>query len=147
MDVVPAVLGFMAQIKNLQPHQGQLFLIVSELFNNALDHGVLGLNSGTKNEEGGFERYLDEREQRLAALNDGRIDMGFHLHMRGDLPVLDIQVKDSGQGFDYSAYLGDTATADNLYQIHGRGIFLVRSLCAEISYGENGNAVFARYAL
>lgn len=147
MDVVPAMLGFMAQIKSLQPHQGQLFLIISELFNNALDHGVLGLNSGTKNEEGGFERYLDEREQRLATLNDGRIDMGFHLHMRGDLPVLDIQVKDSGQGFDYSAYLGDTATADSLYQIHGRGIFLVRSLCAEISYGENGNAVFARYAL
>lgn len=147
MDVVPAVLGFMNQIKPLQPHQGQLFLIVSELFNNALDHGVLGLDSRTKNQEGGFERYLEEREHRLDKLHDGRIDLGFKLHALGGRPVLDIQVKDSGAGFDYAAYLNPTGDDPDPTRTHGRGIRLVRSLCAELSYAADGSAVFARYAL
>lgn len=147
MDVVPAVLGFMGQIRGLQAHQGQLFLIVSELFNNALDHGVLGLDSGTKNEEGGFERYLEERQSRLDKLTDGRVEMCFKLHARGDKPVLDIHVKDSGEGFDFSAYLNAPNEDKDLYQPHGRGIHLVRMLCDEVAYGEKGNVVFARYAL
>lgn len=147
MDVVPAVLGFMNQIRCLQPHQGHLFLIVSELFNNALDHGVLGLDSSTKNQEGGFERYLEVREARLSRLNDGRIDMGFHLHPRGGRPTLDIHVKDSGRGFDYASFINQRAEEQSPYQTYGRGILLVRNLCTELAYGDVGNVVFARYAL
>jgi CheY-like chemotaxis protein/anti-sigma regulatory factor (Ser/Thr protein kinase) len=148
MDVVPAVLGFMNQVRCLQPHQGHLFLIVSELFNNALDHGVLGLDSGTKNQEGGFERYLEEREARLDTLGDGRIDMGFHLRKRGDHPVLDIHVKDSGRGFDFATFVDRRPDDErSLHRTHGRGILLVRNLCEELAYGDIGNVVFARYAL
>jgi CheY-like chemotaxis protein/anti-sigma regulatory factor (Ser/Thr protein kinase) len=147
VDVVPAVLGFMAQLKALQPHQGFLFLVVSELFNNALDHGVLGLDSRAKNQEGGFERYLEERETRLNALNDARIDMAFHLHSHGGKPVLDIDIKDSGAGFDFATFLNAPDGAQDPYQTHGRGIRLVKTLCEEMIYGENGNVVFVRYAL
>lgn len=147
MDVVPALLGFMGQIKGLQPHQGQLFLILAELFNNALDHGVLGLDSRTKNLEGGFERYLEEREAHLDNLHDGHIDMGFHLHPHDGRTVLDIQIKDSGRGFDWATFLSASDEDQSLYQAHGRGIRLVRNLCDELVYGEKGNAVFARYAL
>jgi serine phosphatase RsbU (regulator of sigma subunit)/anti-sigma regulatory factor (Ser/Thr protein kinase) len=147
IDVVPAVLGFMNQIKSLQPHQGTLFLVISELFNNALDHGVLGLDSRSKNQDGGFERYLEEREARLDALDEGRIEMAFHLSQRGDRPVLDIRIKDSGGGFDHTAVLNGADVTEDLYRHHGRGILLVKNLCEEISYGGNGNAVFVRYAL
>ncbi|WP_165873456.1 ATP-binding protein [Parasulfuritortus cantonensis] len=124
-----------------------MFLIVSELFNNALDHGVLGLDSRTKSLEGGFERYLEERERRLAELNDGVIDIGFHLHMADQRPFLDIQVRDSGRGFDYHAYIDAPDDDQSLYQTHGRGIRLVKTLCEEVTYKDNGNRVFARYAL
>jgi hypothetical protein len=73
IDVVPAVLGFMTQVDALKPHQGTLFLIISELFNNALDHGLLGLDSATKNLIGGFEIYMQHRAEGLAALTAGRI--------------------------------------------------------------------------
>jgi CheY-like chemotaxis protein/anti-sigma regulatory factor (Ser/Thr protein kinase) len=147
IDVVPAVLGFMNQIKALQPHQGTLFLIISELFNNALDHGVLGLDSRTKNEDGGFERYLEEREARLDALDQGRIEMDFHLSQHGDRPMLAIRIKDSGSGFDHSAFLAAPDDVDNLFRHHGRGILLVKKLCEEIAYRDPGNVVFVRYAL
>lgn len=147
LDVVPAVLGFMGQIKALRTHQHQLFMIVSELFNNALDHGILGLDSRTKNLDGGFERYLEEREARLAGLADGHVGMAFHLHMEDDRPVLDIRVQDSGAGFDHVAYLSAPDDERNLYQTHGRGIRLVQTLCLQLAYADNGSAVFARYGL
>jgi CheY-like chemotaxis protein/anti-sigma regulatory factor (Ser/Thr protein kinase) len=147
MDVVPAVLGFINQIHVLKPHQGQLFLILSELFNNALDHGVLGLDSRLKNAEGGFERYLESRENSLRGLIEGRIAMAFHLHQTGERPVLDIRLEDSGRGFDY-AHLDQLFDAmPDLYQTHGRGILLVKSLCREVTYSGPGNVVSARYVL
>jgi CheY-like chemotaxis protein/anti-sigma regulatory factor (Ser/Thr protein kinase) len=147
IDVVPAVLGFMAQVKALQGHQGQLFLIVSELFNNALDHGLLGLDSRTKNEDGGFERYLEERGRRLDSLDDGRIEMTFHLRRQEDRPVLDMRIRDSGDGFDYDAFLVDRDDPAHALQSHGRGIHLVRNMCLTLHYDEGGRAVQARYAV
>lgn len=147
IDVVPAVIGFINQIKPLQPHQGQLFLIISELFNNALDHGVLGLDSQAKDQDGGFERYLEDRESRLSHLQDGRIDMGFYLHRVSGQAVLDIRVRDSGAGFDFDAYLASLDADQSLLQTHGRGIRLVRNLCSQLVYGENGSNVQVRYAI
>lgn len=147
LDVAPAVLGFMGQVEALRPHRGPLFLIVSELFNNALDHGLLGLDSRIKRQEGGFERYLEERSLRLARLTDGMIEMRFHLRLPRGQPVLDIEVADSGPGFDYAFYTSRPVDFDDLGSPYGRGINLVRSLCAEVAYGGHGNRVQARYAL
>lgn len=145
LDVVPMVLGILSQIKALQPHQGALFLIISELYNNALDHGLLALDSALKAEENGFDRYLGERTLRLQALESGRIELGFHLYVEGGRPVLEVRVKDSGPGFDYADYLLPSADPDQ--RPHGRGIALVRSLCQELVYSGCGNEARARYAL
>lgn len=150
VDVVPAVMGFITQVNLLKPHQGALFLIVSELFNNALDHGLLGLDSSTKSLIGGFELYLKQRAHRLAALADGHISMAFHIHQDGPLALLDIFMQDSGPGFDY-AHIGAESDAQALKEdearAHGRGIALVRSLCAQVVYSGTGNKVWARYVL
>lgn len=145
LDVVPMVLGILSQIKALQPHQGALFLIVSELYNNALDHGLLALDSALKEQEDGFDRYLGERAARLQALDTGRIELGFHLFADNGRPVLELCVKDSGPGFDYADYLAPTSAADR--RPHGRGIAMVRSLCQELVYGGCGNEARARYVL
>ncbi len=145
LDVVPTVLGILSQIRALQPHQGALFLVISELYNNALDHGLLALGSAIKAQEGGFDRYLELRAQRLQGLDAGCIELGFHMHMEGGQAVLDIHVRDSGAGFDYEDYLSPHADPDE--RPHGRGIALVRSLCRELVYSGCGNEVRARYAL
>jgi len=148
LDVVPAVLGLATQVQALKEHQGALFLILSELFNNSLDHGLLGLDSVTKSWIGGFEIYMQQRADRLAALKQGRIDLSFLLHQDEARAVLDITVQDSGPGFDYSRRLQDrNALTESNEQAYGRGIALVSSLCEQIVYSGTGNKVWCRYVV
>jgi len=147
LDIVPAVLGFMNQIPSLKAHSGNLYLILAELFNNALDHGLLNLDSQLKNEDDGFERYLSEREQRMDALTEGQIDMRFHLHRADGQPALDICITDSGLGFDYEQINLLDDIESGLPEFHGRGIMLVKRLCSELVYTGRGNVVNARYSL
>lgn len=145
LDIVPSLLDLLCQIRTLQPHKGSLFVIVSELFNNALDHGLLGLDSSLK--ATGFEQYLRERETRLTALVEGRIDLSFRLHSQGEGQVLDIMVGDTGPGFDHARYLDPARLAEASTKPHGRGIALVHNLCRQLRYAGNGNQVSARIAI
>ncbi|MDO9226758.1 MAG: fused response regulator/phosphatase [Pseudomonadota bacterium] len=146
IDVVPAVLGFATQVHALKPHQGALFLIFSELFNNALDHGLLGLDSATKSWIGGFELYMRQRGERLAKLRHGRIDISFLLHQSDTRAVLDISMTDTGPGFAFETNLNNpTALSAGNELAHGRGIALVKNLCEQLVYSGNGNKVWARY--
>jgi two-component system, HptB-dependent secretion and biofilm response regulator len=147
LDVAPAVLGLMIQVAALKPHQGALFLIISELFNNALDHGLLGLDSATKSGMGGFETYMQQRTERLARLDEGHIALSFLIHEDEGRAVLDIDVSDSGPGFDYESLVRNDASAFDDSRAHGRGIALVRSLCGEVVFSGLGNRVWARYLL
>jgi hypothetical protein len=52
-----------------------------------------------------------------------------------------LQVEDSGAGFDWSA----NADAD-AELAHGRGLYLVRSLCRSVTFEGSGNQVSAVYA-
>lgn len=146
LDVVPSVLGLLTQLEAVKPHQGALFLIVSELFNNALDHGLLGLDSATKSWIGGYEIYMQQRAERLARLSTGKIELVFRLHADEARAALDIQVIDSGPGFDYVALDTGEALAD-AGRPHGRGIALVRNLCSQVVYSGSGNRVWVRYLL
>lgn len=146
IDVVPAVLGLSTQVQALKEHQGALFLVLSELFNNALDHGLLGLDSMTKSWIGGFEIYMQQRADRLGKLEQGRIDLSFLLHQDESRAVLDITLTDSGPGFDYHQRLQDRgALSESNEQAFGRGIALVKSLCEQIVYSGTGNKVWCRY--
>jgi len=148
IDVVPGVLGLVTQVQALKEHQGGLFLVLSELFNNALDHGLLGLDSATKNWVGGFEIYMQQRIDRLEKLADGAITLSFLLHQFESRAVLDISIQDSGPGFDFSKRLTDaTALSEANQRVFGRGIALVKSLCEQVVYSGNGNKVWCRYVV
>ena len=146
LDVVPAVLGLITQLTVLRPHQGALFLIISELFNNALDHGLLRLDSDTKHQATGFEAYMQQRAERLAQLQTGHVALSFLMHADDGRAVLDLEVTDTGQGFDHESLLRLAHPLEDS-RPHGRGIALVRSLCEELVYSGNGSRVWARYLL
>ena len=133
---------FMTQVDGLMQHREDIFIILSELYNNALDHGVLKLDSALKSQPDGFLTYLTLRQERLEALEDGYIEFSLAHRMNANEGELVIHIKDSGEGFDYQHL---TADMTKCLVSSGRGFPLVSSLCKEMTYLGKGNEVRASY--
>lgn len=140
LDTVPLVVQLLSKMHSVREHHSALFLILSELFNNALDHGVLGLDSRLKRGVDGFERYLELRDERMRALESGEISIEIDSAMVEGQPAVKIHITDSGDGFDYRALQAAGGGAQ-----HGRGIVLTKSLTQRLEYVGNGNEVVAYY--
>ncbi len=137
-SVVPFIMEFVKQIDLLRHSQSEVFLILSELFNNALDHGVLDIASTLKSVNAGMDEYLRQRIERLENLQDGEVEVDLSLLQMGPRKVLRIRVRDTGRGFDHATRM---AAADDDLQTHGRGIRLLRNLSSSIQYMGAGNEV------
>lgn len=53
-DPVYDLVNILSSVGGLKAHRSNIFLLLSEAYNNALDHGVLGLDSNVKHQEDGF---------------------------------------------------------------------------------------------
>ena len=138
-DVVPLLLATLERM-NLPPlHRSNLFVVLSELVNNALDHGVLLLDSRLK--VNGMERYLRLREKLLGSLTEGWIRIGLRMIESDAEACLRIHIRDSGDGFDWQQQCAPSHQG----QLHGRGLALVRRLCASVDFRDPGNEVVAIY--
>jgi CheY-like chemotaxis protein/serine phosphatase RsbU (regulator of sigma subunit) len=143
LDVVPLLLDIVQQIEKGLGQDSQIFLILSEMFCNALEHGLLKLDSGLKQQEDGIEKYFEERALRLAATEGGQI----HLHLKkignsDGSESLRIRMKDSGDGFDYQNCPAQFAEGTLR---HGRGIPLLYSVCRSVQYLGNGSEVVVEF--
>ncbi|CAK0751554.1 two-component system, HptB-dependent secretion and biofilm response regulator [Gammaproteobacteria bacterium] len=139
IDVLPFLLDWCKQVGMEDYHLSRLFMVVAELYNNALDHGLLQLDSRVKSEPDGFEKYIWLRSERLEALESGSIILNLTVMQDG---ILRIHVTDSGPGFDYASYV---PVSGNLP--FGRGIALVRHICQKVEFHGWGNEVVAHYSL
>lgn len=142
-DPIPLLINNLNEIDGLGGHRRILYTILTELYTNALDHGVLGLDSSLKDTPEGFTLYYTEREKRLETLSDGqiRISLNSQQTIRGG--EITIIVSDSGSGFDYKK-----VQCDNLdhSRLSGRGLQLVYELCNSLRFKDPGNQVEARYS-
>ena len=149
-DPVPLLLHLLMEVPTLRRYSGQLFTIMTELYNNALEHGLLGLSSGLKQAPEGFKAYYNARHQQLEQLALGSVR--FTLDYQGDdqQGELLVDVIDSGKGFDYST-LPSLASPVKLSQqplqpvLSGRGIPLLQSICSNIEYLGCGNHARVRF--
>ncbi len=141
-DPVPLIINHLVDSTDCELPRQTLFVILSELFVNALDHGVLELDSALKHRDEGFEHYFKQRDQRLAALDSGQIRISVRLYEMREGGRIDIQVEDSGAGFDYLAWEAKVAEES---VPSGRGIYLLHQLCESVTYYAPGNRVFAVY--
>ncbi|WP_419811799.1 ATP-binding SpoIIE family protein phosphatase [Bacterioplanoides sp.] len=134
---LPLMIHIMMEVPGLRVMGGQLYTVMAELFSNSFEHGVLGLQSEQKSSADGFLQYYKDREQRLANLSDGCIDI--HMRHEGDgrSGTLTLLIEDSGDGFDFNA----VQTQKNPYS--GRGIPLISEVCESLKYHGKGNKVEA----
>lgn len=139
-DPLPLLLSVLLEVPGLRNHSGTLYTIISELYTNALEHGVLGLDSALKADPDGFDHYYALRRQRIQVITEGfvRIDLSHSTHAEGG--VLDIAVSDSGPGFALPEPLAGPGD-----RYSGRGLKLVDSLCDSLEVRGTGNIVAATY--
>lgn len=153
VNPIPLVMNQINDLEGAGKHWQSLYTILTELFINALDHGVLGLNSSLKNSAEGFSQYFKERANRLDFLASGEangsedfvgIALKYFPLVHGGKMI--INIKDSGEGFDIFDVIKDTGIAMNDgLKLSGRGLELVNQLCDTLDYQEQGTLVTASY--
>lgn len=144
LDPLPFIMDLLRKMQISDSHLSSLFLIISELFTNALDHGLLELDSRLKELPDGFDLYLNERGLRLSQLKEGALlDLDFENIPLQNTRVLKMRIKDSGAGFNYQEKLQQSEQG---LVSHGRGIALVRQIAQHIEYIGSGNEVVVTYA-
>lgn len=160
IDPVPLVMHHLKSFGLPDRHLQQIYVVVIELFNNALDHGVLGLDSAMKQDATGFMEFYHLRQARLETLCEGFIAIHFDYRRREAEGVLSISIEDSGNGFchfecDHCKVPEDLRSAnETLIEpvtreviASGQGLQLIKTLCRGVRYRGAGNRVEAEYIL
>ena len=140
---LPFLLQLLLEVQGLRPQGGALFTVLAELYSNALEHGVLGLDSALKSDAEGFAEYYRQRSQRLALLSDGFVRFHLQLLPEGSGGRLVVRVEDSGPGYDGPRVLEQQLRSARL---SGRGLTLVRQLSERCSWGEGGPGVSVEFS-
>jgi len=138
IDPVPTLLNNLESVTNIDKQHEALFTILTELYLNALDHGLLKLSSQLKKSDDGFGKYYQERDAALSKLDGGFIRFDLSLDFDESKYYLTIVVEDSGNGFDTTSV---NSNKPNNEEPIGRGITLLKGLCENVSYNDIGNQV------
>ncbi|MBF8745398.1 MULTISPECIES: fused response regulator/phosphatase [Pseudomonas putida group] len=137
---VPYLVQLLQEIHALRRHTGTLHSVLSELYTNALEHGVLGLDSRLKRDVHGFTEYYRERARRLDAPLDGFVRIDLRVEPQAEGGRLLIEVRDSGAGFDVVA---QQAKPVRERRLSGRGLSLVQGLASYAEWCEGGRCAKA----
>lgn len=146
VDPVPLLINQIQELEGAEPRRDTLFTVLTELYVNAMDHGVLGLHSSLKSDAEGFDHYFSERERRLRRLEHGRISFDLQCRSLGGDRHLHIRVQDNGAGFNVASAIGKVSQQDPR-RLHGRGISLLQRLCAGLQHNAAGNGVEVLFRL
>lgn len=142
VDLVPLLINVLMHIQAPHEHRQRVYTVLAEIFSNALDHGVLKLQSSLKKNANGFAEYYAQRAQRLAELEEGYINISLSHQPSNDGGILTIRIEDSGEGFDYNQHAIDLEGNKTLC---GRGEGLLNTLCKHYEYSGKGNIITADY--
>ncbi|RJE73839.1 fused response regulator/phosphatase [Pseudoalteromonas sp. MSK9-3] len=139
-DPILELVDVLSQVEGINEHRSNIFLLLSEAYNNSLDHGVLGLDSEIKNQEDGFFEFYQLRERALANLSDALIIIS--ARYCPDSLCLYFSICDSGNGFR-----NKQSSSTELLREYGRGLSLLTEIAQSIKYNHAGNEVEMVYSL
>jgi serine phosphatase RsbU (regulator of sigma subunit) len=136
-----------ARLKGGDREVAIVFNVVSELFLNAVDHGILQLDSALKDEPDGLQQFFELRATRLADLKeDASVDVQVQVQERGATRRVLIRVESNGSGFSWRAAESVFPAAESTLR-HGRGIALIRSYCRHLRWENEGRVAEAEIDL
>ncbi len=139
---LPFLLQLLMEVRGLRLRSGDIYTVLAELYSNALEHGVLRLDSALKRDAQGFSRYYRLRSAALAELAEGFVRFSLQIRPEGEGGRLLLRVEDSGNGFDVVAEL---ARQHALTSLQGRGLRLVARLADECRWDPDGRGVSVEF--
>lgn len=92
LDIVPLVTRITRRIRLTRKDNAALFQILSELFNTALDQGILHLEPHHALNSSEYQQYLELRDERLQRLDSGKIDLQIERVLIDDQHAIRIRV-------------------------------------------------------
>jgi len=140
---LPLLQHVLMEVPSLRSRGGEIFTVLSELYSNALDHGVLRLESTQKSSASGFAAFYADRGRALEHLDGGFVRFEITSRANERTGELRIRVIDSGVGFDHVA--AREGGPSDPRRLHGRGMRLLDRLCDQVTYFGRGNDVEALF--
>ncbi|MCQ2600482.1 MAG: cyclic nucleotide-binding domain-containing protein [Treponema sp.] len=115
-----------------------LQIALSELLNNALEHGNLEISYEEKS------KWMEENGEIVSLIEQKRHDPKFSNRKIGISYILNqdfcsFTISDDGNGFDWRKYT--QKQAEESTELHGRGIQLSGEMVGTLSYNDKGNKV------
>lgn len=132
IDPVAHIVRGLGQMEGFKNFKASLYTVLSEAYNNAVDHGLLQLSSVMKSSNAGFDDYYLQRSERLARLQHGKIE--FKLTYNPKDGLLQVSCCDSGPGFL-------TQPEANEHYTYGRGLQIIRELAQSVCWSEGGRCI------
>lgn len=137
-DPLPLLVNVTSEVPGLKDRSTTLYTVLAELYANALEHGVLGLDSELKNTPQGFSDFYRLKHARLEKLESGWVEVELKHTAEASGGLLNIRVHDSGKGFDPEARKKAAMDKPNFF---GRGLSLMDSICERLTIHPPGNDV------
>lgn len=141
VDVVSTIVGLLSRLPALHGHRTTLYLLLAEVYNNALEHGLLGLDSRMKNDPEGFAYYYQLRAERLAALDSGSVTIA--LNYDHSSHYLTCCVRNSGAPWQ----VPEQMQCVEQHQAYGRGLELLQHLADRLEWRDQGREIEFGYQL
>ncbi len=140
IDPLPILNQLLTSLMGKREKHTKINMILSELYCNSLDHGILNLDSSIKSTPQGFMDFYDQKSKRLEALGAGEVEIILSNKKQQKGSQLSITFQDSGKGFDTSN-LDKVVNMDSNEGYSGRGYPLMQSYCESVRYNDKGNRV------
>lgn len=141
-DPVSKIIILLNAMPYLARHKGVLHILITEIYANSLDHGILKFESVNKSDEAHFHEYYQMKDKALAELKDGYINFNFSFYAdANEKYYLKMLVSDSGEGYKSDA----AANTDEM--LHGRGLSIIKSFCEKVCISEDGKSLEVYYQL
>ncbi|MCK4710987.1 MAG: response regulator [Gammaproteobacteria bacterium] len=140
-DVVQNIVDLIGNAVALKEHKGVVSTLLAEMYNNALDHGILNLQSDEKSGDNAFHEYYEDRQKKLKELNGAQIKIKLSYCLNDNTAELKVVMQHNGNPFD----LSDNNVSDE--DFYGRGMLLINAICEEVEYSDEGRCLVVNYQL
>lgn len=141
-DPLPYLLQILTTVPELSKRSGEVFMILSEMYSNALEHGILKLDSSLKKTVEGFAEYYSSREARLSSLKEGWVSIEIQVNADCNGGSLTLMMSDSGDGYDVSQLSFDNFDHEMPFN---RGLSLINQLCHKMEISKDGSCISVEY--